>query len=679
MATRKKNPTATLAKLNNIMVGAGKKAATTHAKHGGCNHIVVLPGYGNQSFKFPEVETLVINSLTRLAADSSTLAGEAADDRAESTARREFGLPPIRVEMSDAFPNLPVGAGIPLPLVPQLPDEQVAGKGLGPTLWVAAEGVRQVLHNGRFDAIIADRFDPLAGAVNWAGQNMEVKYRPAIMSLGGQLGKLRALYREALPRVLSVLAGQNPKAPAHQLLEAAVGSLDEELSEILTVLRIWTDAFGQLRDGMYKQLQAVTFVVEQAFKLFETGELHETCADGSTGSCRPKLESNIFQVGSVFVARFSPQGPSTLPGSKGPIKAHAIEVPHDERDMISLMLVLYTHEFRHDIFADIKGLADELTQAVVADIVRVWQEKGFNFVTEKQKVGKYSYEPIELIAQLFADTIGEVDADISGGVLSVGEAFLYNMVMTFCAFNSQGRSVFASRDSDQLLRASSYYELSKDGRHTFLPHPPDYIRAYIVAAALDEIGFPEAAEQCRALADQAVGTPLPKYITWEDSEGKSKSVIKIAMSDLKQVAPVVARVLIRKPLQSLGGVATCDLVNWNAARQAKVDALAQNLMAGNANVPDDMGDMYATYVAAAATMAYWGLTEGGRRVGSSIALVEKNALRMLDTVRERLAASELVPGASKAACGCGRDHTNLVPELPPTPGSELPKDPCTTP
>lgn len=676
MATKKK--TAIAAKLNNIIVGAGKKPVTTHAKHGGCNHIVVLPGYGKQSFNFPEVETLVINSLTRLAANEAALpAGEATDDSAETTTRREYGLPPIRVEMSDAFPMLPAGAGVPTALVPQFPEELVAGKGLGPTLWVAAEGVRQVLHNGRFDAIIADRFDPLAGAVNWAGQNMEPKYRPAIMSLGGQLGQLRALYREALPRVLSVLAGQNPKAPAHQLLEAAVGSLDEELAEILTVLRIWTDAFGQLRDGMYKQLQAVTFVVEQAFKLFETGALDDHCADGKTGPCRAKLESNIFQVGSVFVARFSPQGPSTLPGSKGPIKAHAIEVPHDERDMISLMLVLYTHEFRHDIFADINGLANELTQSVVAEIVKVWQEKGFNFVTEKQKVGKFSYEAIELIARLFADTIGEVDADISGGVLSVGPAFLYNMVMTFCAFNSQGRSIFSARENDQLLRSSSYYELGKDGRHTFLPHPPDYIRAYIVAAALDEIGFPEEAEQCRALADQAVGT-LPRFITWEDTEGKSKSVIKIAMSDLKQVAPVVARVLIRKPLEALGGAAMCDLVNWNRARQAKVDALAQNLMAGSAAVPEDMGGMYATYVAAAATMAYWGMAEGGRRVAGSIALVERNALRMLDTVRERLAASELVPGASKAICGCGKDHSNLVPELP-APGAEIPKDPCTTP
>lgn len=666
-------------KLNNIPVVGSN--ATPHRQHGGCNHIVVLPGYGDSNFNFPDVETLVINALTRLSKDTSGLQDEATDDQAESLKRKDYGLPPVRVSLGNAkegiIAGLPVN-GIPISagLVPQMPIEKQAGKGLGPTLWVASEGVRQVLYRGRFDAIIADRFDPLAGAVNWAGQNMEAKYRPAIMSLGGQLGQLRALYREALPRVLSVLAGQNPKVPAQKLLNAAVDTLDDELAEILTVLRIWTDAFGQLRDGLYKQLQAVTFVVEQAFMLFETGDLDGKCEKGT--KCRPKLESKIFQVGSVFVARFSPQGPSTLPGSKGPIKAHAIEVPHDERDMISLMLVLYTHEFRHDIFADIKGLAGELTEAVVNDIVSEFQAKRFKFVTEKVQVGKFKYEPIQLIAQLFAETIGEVDADISGGVLSVGPAFLYNMVMTFCAFNSRGRSIFAAKEGDQLLRAGSFYELSNDGRPHFLPHPPDYIRAYIVAAALDEIGFPEEAEQCRALADQAVGLPLPQFITWEDEEGKSKSVIKIAMSDLKQVAPIVAKTLIRTKLASLGGLATSDLINWNPARQAKVDVLAQNLMAGNAVVPDDMGDFYATYVAAAATMAYWGLSEGGQRVEDSIARVEKNALKMLDTVRERLAATELVPGSSEAECGCGKDHTNLVPDVTGAP-DEGPKDPCTTP
>lgn len=661
-------------KINNIPVGG---AGRPHREHHRCNHIVVLPGYGDRDFNFPDVDALVINALTRLSRETGVKTDGKGDDQGEALKRSSLSMP-IRVRMEHTFlPGLPTKGIVPVALVPQMPVEAQSGKGLGSTLYVAAEGMRQRLYRGRFEAIIAERFDPLAGAVNWAGHNMEAKYRPAIISLGGQLGQLRGLYREALPRVLSVLVGQNPKVDPQRLLDAAVNTLDEELAEILTVLRIWTDAFGQLRDGMYKQLQAVTFLVEQAFTLFETGDLDGDKCETEGAVCRPKLESKIFQVGSVFLARFSGEGPATLPG-RGPIKAHAMEVPHDEREMISLMLVLYTHEFRHDIFADVKGLAEELTEAVVTDILTAYQEQGLTFVTQKNQVGKKHYQPIELIAQLFAETIGEVDADISGGVLSVGPAFLYNMVMTFCAFNSRGRSILAAKESDQLLRAGSFFELDKDGRPHFLPHPPDYIRAYIVAAALDEIGFPEEAEQCRALADQAVGLPLPQEITWEDVDGKSKSVIRIAMADLKQVAPIVAKTLIRKKLASLGGFATSELVNWNRARQAKVDVLAQNLMAGNANVPTDMGDFYATYVAAAATMAYWGLSDGGKRVEAAIDLVEKNALKMLDTVRQRLAEPELVPGASKHECNCGKNHSNLVPEVDAT-APEGPKDPCATP
>ena len=132
----------------------------------------------------------------------------------------------------------------------------------------------------------------------------------------------------------------------------------------------------------------------------------------------------------------------------------------------------------------------------------------------------------------------------------------------------------------------SFYELTKgeDDSVTldFLPHPPDYIRAYIVAAALDEIGFTTEANLCRKLADQAAGTPTPKYITWHDYEGKSKTVVKIPVEDLKQVAPVVAHALIRTPLRALGGKCIFEYINWDARRQAKVDILAANLMTGSA-------------------------------------------------------------------------------------------------
>jgi len=42
-------------------------------------------------------------------------------------------------------------------------------------------------------------------------------------------------------------------------------------------------------------------------------------------------------------------------------------VPHNERNIIPIMLTLYMHEFRHDIFHDVDGLGDELTQVVTGN------------------------------------------------------------------------------------------------------------------------------------------------------------------------------------------------------------------------------------------------------------------------------------------------------------------------
>lgn len=645
--------------------GGRRKRVHTPVPGSSCcrNHMVVVPGTGDKNFKFPSVETLVIRALNRL--KTQTSAGkpdsvqdgdahdhehdcqggtcshpkEGADSGGAVTFKvkgsRRKSARRFRIVVENTFiPGIPTHGQVPATLIPQLPAERRRGD-VDATLFAAAEGLRLIMEEGRFDAIVADRFDPLAGAVNWARHHMSDKYQGAIESLGVQLNQLQSLYKDALPRVLTVLAAQNPKVPGEVLLEAAVDTLDQELAQIITVLRIWTDAFAQLRDGMYKQLEAITFLVEQAFVLFEGGSLDASCDK----DCLSKLKTTVFKVGNVFVARFSDNGPATLP-ARGPIGAHAIEVPMDERNIITLMLALYAHEFRHDIFHDVEGLEDELRDAVAAAIARAHKGGEFKFSSDTVTFRGQKIKTIDMLVKLFADTIGEVDADISGGVLLTGPAFLYNMILSFSAFNARRRGV---ENTPHLLRSGSYYEVSKDeesGDTTldFLPHPPDYIRAYIVAAALDEIGFVKEADQCRALADQAVRV-VPEFITWGDVEGKSKSVIKLSAADIKQVAPVVARALIRTPLKSLGGLTTEQVINWNSHRQEKVDRLAHILMEGKSELPGDIGDVYATYVAAAATLAYWALVKGGYAAKLEAAPnIEKNALAMLDALRVRMNA-----------------------------------------
>ena len=234
-----------------------------------------------------------------------------------------------------------------------------------------------------------------------------------------------------------------------------------------------------------------------------------------------------------------------------------------------------------------------------------------------------------------------MDADISGGVLLGGPAYLFNMLSTFSAFNSKRRGVF---NTPKLLRTESNYELAQVGNGqvslTFLPHPPDYIRAHIVAAALDEIGFNKEATQCRALADQGVGFGnIPEYITWRSTEGKKDHpVIQIPVKDIQAVAPIVARALIRSQLKSLGGVSTAEVINWTPEREAKAQMLAKMLMEGKSELPTDQGDIHVTYVISAATLAYWGLCKSGYQPRTAAAIVEDNALKMIDQVRERFEA-----------------------------------------
>lgn len=671
---------------------SGARHKHMHVPSGDCcrNHMVVVPGTGDENFKFPPVQELVIRALNRLSkpveieetddtanptegSDGTVNSGEKARESVHTSEKKltvvthdgngRRSLPRVRkmtVKYEHTFvPGLPTDGVVPVPLLPR-PIE--SGKANGATLFTAAQALREIMDEGRFDAIIADRFDPLSGAVNWARLHMEERFQPAIESLNGQLQQLRVLYKDALPRVLTVLAAQNPDVAEQMLLQVAVQVLDEELAQILTVLRIWTDAFAQHRDQMYEQLGAVRQLVEESYMLFRGEAL-----DGEDHGKKASVHTTVFQVGNVFVARFGHLGPATLP-AKGPIGAHAIEVPMDERNIITLMLPLYAHEFRHDVFHDVVGLEDDVREAVAKAVVEAYEKGELKFSQEYIKLGRQKVKTIDLMVKMIADTTPEIDADISGGVLLTGVAFLYLVILSFSAFNAKGRTV---ESTPRLLRSASYFELVPDEKTgavalEFFPHPPDYIRAHIVAAALDEIGFKPEGDECRSLADIAAGDPLPKMIKWFDASGKSKLVIEIPVEDIKAVAPVVAKALIRTPLKSLGDVATGDILNWDKKRQAKVDKLAEILMQGRSDIPAELGDVYATYVAAAAALAYWGAVGAGRRAKlHAVPMIEKNALAMLNTIRERRKQPPIVADAGSEHVACLHSHDDDGGEVNP--------------
>jgi hypothetical protein len=142
-------------------------------------------------------------------------------------------------------------------------------------------------------------------------------------------------------------------------------------------------------------------------------------------------------------------------------------------------------------------------------------------------------------------------------------------------------------------------------------------------------------------------------------EGKSKAEIKISVDDLKLAAPVVAKAIIRTPLPSLGGACMFDIVNWTTERQNIVDALTKILVAGKSDVPTDIGEIVATYIGPAATMAFWGLCKSGVRPLVALHSVNENALKMLETVRERQEAKQAAESGQKpeaGPCTCGKNH-----------------------
>jgi len=630
-----------------------------HGHRGSCRpHVVICPGYGNKDFPFPNAEDLTVRALTRLKkkqADAKAAQAEGGEINTDgigsksSKGQRPFdtaGSGHSHEHITGAcagdswdglskdqtfVPGMPNLGQIPKPAAVIAQSKRARENGIDGTLFVAAGGLRELLEDGKYDAIVAERFDDLVDKVNWARDNMGPKYQRAVESLSSQLSKLREVYLGALPRVLDGLRAQNPGVGEGRLIEAAVEVLDEELKQIISVLRIWTDAFGQQRGGSYKQLDAVVFAVEQAFLLFEGNDPSQPLSNDVT----TRLKNRVFGVGDTFVARFSGEGPATLPGTRGPVRAHALEVPHDERHFITLMLVLYMHEFRHDVFHDVEGMGEELTAVVSKAIMQAAGKGELKLTREHVNIGKQRVPLANLLTKMYADTIGEVDADVSGGVLLAGPAFLYNMLMTFSAFNSRRRGVFNQR---QLLRTSSFYEMEENANGqmalSFLPHPPDYIRAHIVAAALDEIGMPDEAKQCRLLADQAVGWKVPEFITWDDVNGtKGRPTIKIPVEDIKRAAPFVARALIRTPLESLGKVSTGEVIYWTPKSEAKAQMLAEMMMDGEAQLPTDKGDIHVTHVIAAASLAYWGLCKSGTQPRDGAAVIEATALKMIDQVR----------------------------------------------
>ena len=80
-------------------------------------------------------------------------------------------------------------------------------------------------------------------------------------------------------------------------------------------------------------------------------------------------------------------------------------------------------------------------------------------------------------------------------------------------------------------------------------------------------------------------------------------------------------------------------------------------MAGKSDIPQGEGDFYATYVAAAATLAYWGLVRRGVTPRRAAQTVNENALEMICTLREEF-NKLLEAEAASDDTPCDRDDSS---------------------
>lgn len=654
----------------------------------GCQRqVVVLPGYGKRDYPFPSVDELVARAIAYFI--------ELSQQYEKMGARLEIGEPE-EAEESDVLnvrsggrasrKSLGVGAvgrvrtkfcicadmadGVvgkarsgkgkrkPNDTAPATPAATAdkaessaasdAGEAPGNVLRIAVGTLAHIMEMGRDEAALARTFDPLRGRVNWALYHMPAhlhpeKYKDTAESLRDQLDKLIDVERQAVPRMKQFLKAQFPRASEEEILDAAISLLNEQLRDILTVLSIWTEAFAQLSDGLYPQLAYLQFMLAQSLRLFQTG-------DAGTG-LQPGIKTEAFHLDDLFMARYSDQGPAAIPGSRGPVGAHMIMTPMYERRISIIDLPIYGHEFFHLFYFDAKGLADEKTAVVLKAIQDDGSKGRYKFQSEYQMLGKQKVPTLQLMIQLFGQTLSEMTADVVGGVSLTGEAYAYSVLSVFGAFNIGSDSAILA---NWLLSSSSIYGIGPNAELVFEEHLPDIVRILAIAAVLENRGFPKEAREIEKLAEQSAGVPMPEYVTWRNFNPNSpfKFEIKLAISDLKQVMATVIETILDAKLNALNGASLSDLVNWTCKRQEKVNALVANLLKGSSEIPWEMGDFFAPYVAAAANKALWTLWKSGTMPPlMATDFIELHARKMMDQLRERFEQAEKVPLAQPVVPG----------------------------
>jgi len=328
--------------------------------------------------------------------------------------------------------------------------------------------IQHLMIQRQWDSVLESFFGNMDRVAEQGVQQLPAKYKPKLEDHLRQLGLLRQQVLDAFPKVVKGLAEKNPGVPMQDLMEHAVELIAQELRQLLQVLALYTTTIQQYLSGNWsKMLHAINAYMESLFHLCQA------------------LKLNSFKVGDVVLTGFLGGGLGTIPAGKGALQLHLLLVQIDMQDWTGPAIPLFGHEWEHQAFHDIPGLEEETPKVVGEAIEEMVKSGGVNLASQKTKLGRNTVSTLALIVKLITDCIGEIDADIVGGVLLHGPAFLFTMMYSFPAMLIRGGAI---QDAKKLLRTDSVYTLhdAGDGKMQleFELHPADWIRVYIVAAAL---------------------------------------------------------------------------------------------------------------------------------------------------------------------------------------------------
>jgi len=571
---------------------------------------VLIPGTGDKNYRFKSVDDIVRGALER-AKKFEKPKGERAPPAKKS--RKELQGANRTRARSNRHELKPAN------------DQQRS-------LLAGAKGMQKAMLDRQLDSLMDRVFGDIVGAISYAKNNPIEKLEAVVQSLDHQLVGLVERYKLALPQVAVELARRNPDVDSDEIVSNAIEVLNEELAQILYILRVYSDSLAQRRDKEYgEELAVIEFFYQTLFTLFNN---LDPVKDKQTS--QPKIPMKSFKIGDVYLARFTGEGLATRPGARGPIGAHALQVPYEFIDVLALTLGLLAHEFEHNWFYDVDGLQEEKLLNLQNALQEAYTSGSFKLSQETIRVGEQEISAIDLIIKIMSDNLGEIDAD-AAAILAQGPSYVLNMLFNFPAMIMRHEPLDST---ERLLRVDSEFsfaplaaELQGQGKNTliFAPHPPDYLRVLINSHAVSLLGFNDAALECKKLAAFAVGKK-PRQIVWNDENG-SKTQVKIPTVDLQAAGAIVMNSLINSKMVSMGNRSMRDLLNWTEKSQAKAEAVAEAIESGLSSLPENAGTIRATHVSAGVTMAYSNLLRT-RKGLDPMETAKKVSLQAMSMIRQ---------------------------------------------